>query len=260
VNARDAICARPDATGLLTIEARNATIGKDVSPHLFAAPGSRCVELKVSDTGVGIPEKIRDKIFDPFFTTKDRGRGTGLGLSIVYNIVRSHQGAIMLESVEGMGSTFRVFLPAIPEEPVEDRRGEAPAVAGTRKQNVLLVDDEPAMQELGRELLEDGGYDVTIAANGLEALEIYREQHDRIDLVVLDLVMPGMDGGQTYSEMKKIDKDLKAFFCSGYISDQVFAGMLEDKKLPRIEKPFRPADFLKTVRDVIGPDSSKLEK
>jgi len=257
VNARDAICARPDATGVLTIEAHNVSIGKDVSPHLFAAPGSRCVELRVSDTGVGIPEKIKDRIFDPFFTTKDRGRGTGLGLSIVYNIVRSHQGAIMLESVEGLGSTFRVFLPAIQEEPRVDRPPvEAPASEPARKHSVLLVDDEPAMQELGRELLEEGGYDVTIAANGLEALEIYREHHERIDLVVLDLVMPGMDGGQTYAEMKKVNKDLKAFFCSGFISDQVFAGVLEDKRLHTIEKPFRPVDFLKTVREVIGSDAS----
>ena len=120
---------------------------------------------------------------------------------------------------------------------------------------LLLVDDEPAMQELGRELLEEGGYDVMIATNGLEALEIYKEHHERIDLVVLDLVMPELDGGQTYAEMKKIDKGLKAFFCSGFISDQVFAGVLEDKKLHTIEKPFRPADFLKTVREVIGTGS-----
>jgi PAS domain S-box-containing protein len=260
LNARDAISSRPDGNGTLTIEARNAVIGKDVGAHLFAAPGSRCVELTVSDTGVGIPEKIRDRIFDPFFTTKDRGRGTGLGLSIVYNIVRSHQGAIILESVEGVGATFRVFLPAIQVDPVDQPRMERPAPEGVRKRSVLLVDDEPAMQELGRELLEDGGYQVTIASNGLEALEIYRQHHDTIDLVVLDLAMPGPDGGQTYTEMKKIDKGVKAFFCSGFVSDQFFAGVLEDKNLLTIEKPFRPADFLKAVRDVIGSDSSDEEQ
>ncbi|MBP1648872.1 MAG: multi-sensor hybrid histidine kinase [Bacteroidetes bacterium] len=251
VNARDAICARPDGTGVLTIEARNAVIGKDVSSHLFAAPGSRCVELKVSDTGVGIPEQIRDRIFDPFFTTKERGRGTGLGLSIVYNIIRSHQGAILLESEPGVGSTFRVFLPAVQADPVDDLHKDRPVPQGTRKQKVLLVDDEPAMQELGRVMLEEDGYEVTIAANGLEALEIYKEDHDTIDLVVLDLVMPGMDGGQTYTEMKKIDKGLKAFFCTGFISDQIIAGLLEEEKLYAISKPFRPDEFLRTVRNVI---------
>ncbi len=259
VNARDAICARPDGTGVLTIEARNAVIGKEVSSHLFAVPGSRCVELKVSDTGMGIPERIRDKIFDPFFTTKDRGRGTGLGLSIVYNIVRSHQGAIILDSEEGVGSTFRVFLPAIQAESVDDHRRGSTAPDGAKKHSVLLVDDEPAMQELGRELLEDDGYEVTIAANGLEALEIYKEHHDRIDLVVLDLVMPGMDGGQTYTEMKKINKGLKAFFCTGFISDQIISGLLEEEKLHAVSKPFRPDDFLKTVRSVIGSDIRKEE-
>jgi PAS domain S-box-containing protein len=257
LNARDAICARPDGAGVLSIEARNAVIGKDVSSHLFAAPGSRCVELKVSDTGLGIPEEIRDKIFDPFFTTKDRGRGTGLGLSIVYNIVRSHQGAVTLESAPGAGSTFKVFLPALQEEPTGSPRLERPASEGTKKQSVLLVDDEPAMQELGRELLEDDGYQVTIAANGLEALEIYKEHHATIDLVVLDLVMPGMDGGQIYAEMKTINKDLKAFFCTGFISDQIVSDLLHEEKLHAVSKPFRPDEFLKTVRSVLGSDSRK---
>ena len=257
VNARDAITARPDATGVLTIEARNAVIGKDVSPQLFAAPGSRCVELKVSDTGVGIPEELRDRIFDPFFTTKDRGRGTGLGLSIVYNIVRSHQGAITLESEPGMGSTFKVYLPAIQADSADQPRQERPPAGGAKRQRVLLVDDEPAMQELGRELLEEDGYEVTIAANGTEALEIYRKHHDAIDLVILDLVMPGMDGGQIYTDMKKINEGIKAFFCTGFISDQIVADLLHDEQLLAVSKPFRPDEFLKTVRTVMGPDPRK---
>jgi PAS domain S-box-containing protein len=257
VNARDAIASRPDGSGVLTIEAKNGLVGKEVSSHLYAAPGSRYVELKVSDTGVGIPEKIREKIFDPFFTTKERGRGTGLGLSIVYNIIRSHQGAIMLESEEGVGTAFRVLLPALEQDQPANETPAAPPPEQARKGSVLLVDDEPAMQELGRMLLADDGYEVTIAANGFEAVEIYKEHHDAIDLVVLDLVMPGMDGGQTYTEMKKIDKRLKAFFCTGYISDQIIASLLEEEKLRAISKPFRPDDFLKTVREVMN---SSLEE
>jgi two-component system cell cycle sensor histidine kinase/response regulator CckA len=255
VNARDAIVARPDGAGVLTIEARNAVIGKDVGSHLFAASGSRCVELKVSDTGIGIPEEIRERIFDPFFTTKDRGRGTGLGLSIVYNIVRSHQGAITLESETGLGSTFKVFLPAIQAEPAGQPRSGRPVAVGTRKQTVLLVDDEPAMQELGRELLEEDGYEVIVAANGPQALEIYSQHHETIDLVILDLVMPGMDGGQTYTEMKKLNGNIKAFFCTGFISDQIVADLLHEEKLQAVSKPFRPDEFLRTVRGVIGSDT-----
>ncbi len=157
----------------------------------------------------------------------------------------------MLESEPGVGSTFRVFLPAIQADPVDDLHKDRPVPQGNRKQRVLLVDDEPAMQELGRVLLEDDGYEVTIAANGLEALEIYKEHHGSIDLVVLDLVMPGMDGGQTYTEMKKINKGLKAFFCTGFISDQIIAGLLQEEKLYAISKPFRPDEFLRTVRSVI---------
>lgn len=259
VNARDAIIARPDGTGILTIEAHNAAIGKDVNARLFAGPGNRCVEVKVSDTGTGIPESIRGKIFDPFFTTKDRGQGTGLGLSIVYNIVRSHQGTIMLESQEGVGTTFKILLPALQEEPPE-APSEGPHVEGAvtgaaRKQSILLVDDESTMQELGRELLEEQGYNVTVATNGLEALEIYRERHNSIDLVVLDLLMPGMDGGETYTEMKKINNNVKAFFCTGFVTDQIIAGLLQEQKLQAISKPFRPSDFLKKVREVMSSEA-----
>jgi CheY-like chemotaxis protein len=116
---------------------------------------------------------------------------------------------------------------------------------------VLLVDDEPAMQELGKELLEDEGYSVLIATNGNEAIDLYRTHHREIDLVVLDLVMPGMDGGQVYVALKAIDPSIKAFFCTGYVSDQLIASLLEEEKLRAIAKPFRPDQFLRTVREVI---------
>jgi two-component system cell cycle sensor histidine kinase/response regulator CckA len=246
VNARDAIAARGNGGGTLSVSARSVVIGRDVGLQLFAAHGNEYVEISVADTGVGIPEEIRAKIFDPFFTTKERGRGTGLGLSIVYNIVRSHHGTITVDSEVGGGSTFHVYLPALhPREPMRKETGR-PARC------ILLVDDEQAMQDLGRELLEDEGYSVLLANNGVEAIDIYREKSSTIDLVILDLVMPNMDGGQVYVSLKAINPALKAFFCTGFVSDQLIASLLQEEKLQVVSKPFRPEQFLRTVREVIG--------
>jgi len=242
VNARDAVTAKGPDEGAVTIRARNVVIGKDVGAQLFAAQGKQYVELSITDTGVGIPEDIRTKIFDPFFTTKERGRGTGLGLSIVYNIVRSHHGTITLESEMGKGTVFHLYFPVMQHQIEESGPSH----------RILLVDDEPAMQELGKELLTDEGYDVLVATNGIEAIELYRKRYTEIDLVVLDLVMPGMDGGQVYVQMKSINPAVKAFFCTGYISDQVIASLLEEEKLRAISKPFRPDQFLAAVRELLG--------
>ncbi len=246
INARDAIAARGAGGGRITINARNVVIGRDVGLQLFAVQGNQCVEITVSDSGVGIPEEIRAKIFDPFFTTKERGRGTGLGLSIVYNIVRSHHGTITVESEVGRGTTFHVYLPALGPKEAERRTD-----AKVTKRCVMLVDDEPAMQDLGRELLEDEGYSVLLANNGPDAIDLYRKRFKEIDLVILDLVMPSMDGGQVYVALKAINPDLKAFFCTGFVSDQLIASLLQEEKLQVVSKPFRPDQFLQTVHEVI---------
>jgi two-component system cell cycle sensor histidine kinase/response regulator CckA len=209
------------------------------------------VELRVSDNGIGIPKEMRERIFDPFFTTKERGRGTGLGLSVVYTIVRNHHGIILIDSEEGEGSTFHVYLPAVD-------RVTAPSIASGvvrppagRQEFVLLVDDEESMQELGRELLEEEGYRVLIASNGQDAIHLYRQRSAEIQLVILDLVMPGMDGGQTYLELRKINPDLKVFFCTGYMPDQVISALLEEERLKALQKPFNPENFVQMVRDVL---------
>ena len=246
VNARDAIAAKSgDGTGAIRLAVRNVVIGKDVGTQLMSFPGNQSVELVVSDTGAGIPEEIRNKIYDPFFTTKERGRGTGLGLSIVYNIVRSHRGSLMLESEVGKGTTFRMYFPAEHQLLGTDRSGDKRAPC------ILLVDDEPAMQELGKELLEDEGYEVMIASDGTRAISIYTEHVAAIDLVILDLVMPGMDGSQVYLRLKSINPRVKAFFCTGFASNQFISSLLAEEQLRAISKPFRPDQFLQTVREVL---------
>jgi len=222
-----------------------------VSAHMLAMQTDRFVELRVSDDGTGIPRAIRERIFDPFFTTKERGRGTGLGLSVVYNIVRNHHGTILVDSEEGEGTIFHVYFPAAPAAaPAAASEHQATPARG-KQETILVVDDEESMQELGRELLEEHGYKVLIASNGPEAIEIYRSQPQIIKLVVLDLVMPGMDGGQTYIELKKINPHVKAFFCTGYMPDAVISALLEEEHLHAIQKPFNPDQFVQLVRDVL---------
>jgi len=252
-NARDAILAgeNGERSGRVVIEAHNAKIGEDISAQLFVAQGGQCVELSVIDNGTGIPKDIREKIYDPFFTTKERGRGTGLGLSIVYNIIRNHHGTIVVDSEEGKGTTFRIYLPAVQALHESSKEAAGPGNRVGRNRVILLVDDEVAMQELGRELLLEQGFQVVIARDGLEAVEVFARRHHEISLVILDLVMPRMDGGQAYVEMKKIDKNVRAFFCTGFVSDRVIAGLLEEEKLKVISKPFRPDDFVHAVTDVL---------
>ena len=252
VNARDAIVARHGTSGgELIVEARNATVGEDVSPELLGSGNSLCIELRVTDNGTGMNPEIRDRIFDPFFTTKERGQGTGLGLSVVYTIVRNHGGTILVESEVGIGTTFRVFLPAVRKSAVpESPLAAAPAARGGNE-IVLVVDDEETMQELAKELLEEEGYGVLVAANGQEALDIYRRRSGEINLVILDLMMPGMDGSQTYVELKRVNPSVRAFFCTGYMPDQVVEAFLKRDNLQVIHKPFHPPEFLTVVRDIL---------
>jgi len=248
VNARDSMSGPvPDGGHVLTIEAVTGNAAGTVSPELLPERGERSIELRVTDTGSGIPKGIRERIFEPFFTTKERGKGTGLGLSVAYNVVRNHRGTILVESEEGQGSTFRVFLPPVPGE------GGGPNGKGRRKtsEGVMIVDDEVVMLDLGRELLEEQGYTVFTAPNGQAALEIYRAHREKIDIVVLDLVMPGMDGGQVYLELKKLNPQIKAFFCTGYMSDRDITDLLAEEDLRAIQKPVRPDVLIKTIRDIL---------
>jgi two-component system, cell cycle sensor histidine kinase and response regulator CckA len=260
VNARDAIVARGIAQpGKIVMSAQPARIGEDISPQMLKLQGVDFIELTVRDDGIGIPQSIREKVFDPFFTTKERGHGTGLGLSVVYNSVKNHHGTILVESEEGKGTTFRVFLPAAGTEERREEPKMIERLPAPQKARVLVVDDEESMQELGRELLEEEGYDVLIAGTGMEALEMYRTRFKEIDLVILDLVMPGMDGGQTYLELKKVNPALKALFCTGYMPDQVISALLEEEKLIAIQKPFNPDQFVHTVRRVLESPANTSE-
>jgi two-component system, cell cycle sensor histidine kinase and response regulator CckA len=261
LNARDAISEQ----GELVAEQKiilTATPRRDGEHPLQFLPGTEAtvqpswVEISVTDTGLGIPENIRAKIFDPFFTTKERGKGTGLGLSVVYNIVKSHNGSVTVESEEGKGATFRILLPAVESEPVLQGTGELETFRSAQNELIMLVDDEELMRDLGRELLEDAGYRVVIATSGQHAVDLYRSAWRDISLVILDFIMPDMNGAQVYSQLKAINPRLRTFFCTGYAEDEAIVAVLERNGLRAIEKPFKPVRLLKLIKELLTVESA----
>ncbi len=252
VNARDAIMDKQNGSGgLLIVEARHVPTESVGTRAILECASGRCIELRVRDNGTGIPGEIRDKIFDPFFTTKEKGKGTGLGLAMVYSVVRNHKGALFVESENGSGTLFSIYLPAIDRHEIAETQPLRANARARGAEQVLVVDDEESMLELARELLEEKGYSVLLARSGGEAVEIFRERSREINLVVLDLVMPALDGGQTYLQLKSIDPRLSAFFCTGFMPSEIVGALLEEENLKAIQKPFEPDAFLAMVRETI---------
>ena len=249
-NARDAM---PEG-GTLTI----ATCAVELdaafaAEHPETRPGSY-LRLTVRDTGVGMTAELAGQMFDPFFTTKEVGKGTGLGLSTAYGIVKGHQGHILCDSRPGAGTTFTVHLPASPgARPAPEGWGRASAEGVRRgEETVLVVDDEPDNRELGGAILGHYGYQVLEAASGEEALERYRREGDAIDLVVLDLGMPGMGGLNCLRRLLQLNPALRVVVASGYSIDQHATEVLEVGARGFVAKPYRMADLADTVRRVLN--------
>ena len=236
--------------GDLTIETGNAEIGEDHSLPYQVSPG-RYVRVAVSDTGMGMDEQTQQRVFDPFFTTKAMGRGTGLGLATVYGIVKGHGGFIQVESAPGQGATFTFFLPATSRQRQTDR--EIPAargIAGSKK-TILVVDDEPANMEVTKEILEILSYNVKTACNGGEAVAIYREQREEIELIILDMIMPGMGGGETFDRLKQINPDVRVLLSSGYSLEGQAKDILNRGCLGFIQKPYKIEELAKKIQDIL---------
>ena len=245
VNARDAM----PGGGELTI-----TTGRLDAPDAFlrSVPGGRggpFVRIDVSDTGVGIDRAIRGKIFDPFFTTKEKGKGTGLGLATVYGIVKNHNGFINVESEMGAGTTFSIYIPAVDKVAEKTLEAEAPPEGGP--ETILVVDDEDTIRMLVKDILEDIGYHVLAAADGLEALEIYRGKTAQIDLVILDMTMPVMGGRETFEKLKELNPDVRAILSTGYSEDDRARQMLAMGVKAFVQKPYRIDDLASAVRRIL---------
>jgi signal transduction histidine kinase/ActR/RegA family two-component response regulator len=239
--------AMPDG-GDLFIETDNCILDADfVKPYQVKA--GKYVRISVRDTGVGMDEETRQRVFEPFFTTKEMGDGTGLGLASAYGIVKNHGGIINLQSEVGRGTTFDIYLPASDKQVQEAQEPEEDLLRGT--ETVLIVDDEDNILDVGKEMLTALGYEVMLAQGGKKALKVFNEHKDEIDLVILDLIMPEMAGGEVYDRIKEINPKAKALLSSGYNKDGQAAKVLERGCSGFIQKPFGMKDLSETVRAVL---------
>ncbi|MDY6988773.1 MAG: PAS domain S-box protein [Thermodesulfobacteriota bacterium] len=245
VNAADAMSEGGDLVLKLATTSHHAMKGKLYDPE----PGDY-VRLEVIDTGVGMDNDTMERIFDPFFTTKEMGRGTGLGLASAYGIVKGHGGYVDVESEKGLGATFTIFLPASGKKVDSSVRPDREIVRATG--TALLVDDEEAILDVGRELLEAIGYRVLMARDGREALRTYGDKQDDIDFVVLDMVMPNMRGGECFDRLKEMDPAVKVLLSSGYSIDGEATEILERGCDGFIQKPFNLEELSREIKKVVG--------
>lgn len=246
VNARDAM---PQG-GRLTIQTQTTFLDDDYCrSHIEASQGPHAV-LVVTDTGIGIDKALMDRIFEPFFTTKKPGEGTGLGLAMVYGIVKGHGGHITCYSEPGTGTTFKIYLPlhhagTEPDSPIS--RESSASMAGT----ILLVDDEEFVRSLAQRILKKSGCKVITADDGREAVEIYRQKKDEISLVILDLIMPKMDGIKCLDEILRIDPAAKVLIASGFSPDMGTKEALEGRAKGFVGKPYNLKQLLAAVRNAV---------
>jgi two-component system, cell cycle sensor histidine kinase and response regulator CckA len=254
INARDAM----PGGGRLAIETSNIELDRHYSKQYpYVQPG-KYVQIKVSDTGYGMDAATKERIFEPFFTTKDSTKGTGLGLAMAYGIVKQHEGHINVYSEPGHGTTFKIFLPAAerPDE-VDVKITPIPALPNGHE-TILVAEDEEALRSLAQDILESLGYRVLMAKNGEEAVEIFEENRDKVDLLLLDVVMPVIGGAEAYDRIcKAAGDDLPLIFMTGYSSEIVTRGFAKDGRSNAtmaatvIQKPYSLDELGQKVRDVL---------
>lgn len=238
------------AGGDLHIGMENMLLGEQDTRGHEVQPG-RYIRIIIRDSGTGKDEKTMERIFEPFFTTREKGRGTGLGLAMAYGIIRSHGGFIRVESRKGHGSTFYIYLPATSEGKREQERSENLLLSG--RETILVVDDEKPILEVERGMLELLGYRVKCAKSGLEAVRIYKEAGSGIDLVMLDIIMPGLGGIEVLKEIRSLNPDVKVIFSSGYSMDSETSVKLLAEADSFIQKPFTISELSRKVREVLDP-------
>jgi CheY-like chemotaxis protein len=239
--------------GHLYIETQNVMLSnKDVEPYQNK-PGNY-VKLAVRDTGLGMDEKTKQRIFDPFFTTKEMGRGTGLGLASAYGIIKSHGGIINANSKKGEGSTFNIYLPSSEKKFEQEKSVSEAIINGTGR--VLIIDDEELIINVADVMLKRLGYEVMVARSGKEAVEIFKANKNNIDVVILDMIMPDMGGGETFDALKVIRPDIKVLLSSGYSIAGEASKILDRGCDGFIQKPFNMNQISRKIKEVL--DSYRL--
>ncbi len=234
--------------GNLYIQTKNVTLsGSDTQPHNLT-PG-RYVNVSIADTGVGMDENTLNRIFDPFFTTKGQDRGTGLGLASAYGIIKNHAGFITAMSEKGMGSSFSIFLPATDRLAQVEHKTASEVLTGN--ETVLLADDEEMIIEVGRQMLEKMGYTVITANSGIGTIDIYRTNMDRIDIVILDMIMPDLNGSDTYDRLRELNPEVNVLLSSGYSFDGRAVEILKRGCKGFIQKPFTLKQLSERIRAIL---------
>jgi len=237
--------------GDLYLSVENAQLTDDeVSPYGIG-PG-RFVKVTVTDTGIGMDEAIKARIFEPFFSTKERGRGTGLGLASVYGIIKNHGGFVLVESEKDIGTSFMVYLPA--SQKVIEREKQASEKIHTGRETILVIDDEEMIVEVGAGMLESLGYRVLTANGGRQGLQIFDQNRETIDLVILDMIMPDFGGRETFEALRRQDPGVKVLLSSGYSLDGQAKEILTGGCRGFIQKPFTMAELSKKIRHILDGD------
>ncbi|MCA9095769.1 MAG: response regulator, partial [Planctomycetaceae bacterium] len=251
VNARDAM----PSGGELTVRVRHVTIEPEEESSDAPPPGAYA-QLSVSDTGCGMSAEVQERIFEPFFTTKEPGKGTGLGLSTLYGIVQQAGGYVNFESQENLGTVFRIYLPLV-SLPVS-RSGARTPISNDGTETVLLVEDEPAVRAISSAILKSQGYSVIEASGGQEALEIFREQQNIIDILLTDVVMPGMNGQELADAVCEIRPGFPVICVSGYTNDYLVGQMGEAPRYAFLPKPFPPEALSQKIRELLDPQRQNV--
>jgi PAS domain S-box-containing protein len=260
INARDAIEASPNKdSGYLQISLKEVYVDSYLKKFYNVTEDGRYVEMRISDNGCGMDEKIIASIFDPFFTSKPKGKGTGLGLSIVYSIVNNHGGVINVHSEKNVGSTFVILLPIGKDNKTKRAEAEQKLMHGSG--NVIVVDDEPEILNTITDMLGVMGYDVQCFSNGSEFLEHYEKHFKDIDLVILDIMMPDMDGMKTYTKLKSLAADIPVVFSSGYFEDKLRNDFQQEVgEIFFLPKPFSIYELSRIVHQLIGKEGDAVSK
>lgn len=244
INAKDAM---PNG-GELIFKTANVFLDEKYTTKFQELKPGNYVEISITDTGIGMPRSVKDRIFEPFFTTKGAGCGTGLGLATVYGIIKNHKGHITCASQPGKGTTFTLYLPATEKEIIAEEN-ETKVIKG--EETILLVDDEKYVRDVAKRQLQRLGYKALTASDGIEAVDIYKKKKKKIDLVLLDMVMPNLAGKETYLELKNINPDIKVVLISGFSQNDKATETLKEGALAFLQKPFKLYELSKVLAEVL---------